>query len=300
MNIGWQLDEYLRVTLMLGRLWWANERPSDVAEERLKFGAHPQQYVVLHYQRDPLRRKGPVIFFLHGGGWGHGNPSLFRFVGRFFAEAGYTAILGGYRLAPLHRFPRQIDDAYAGLTAGLRLASFRGLWPAPVIVAGQSAGAQLASLMLLDRDRLSARGLDQDSFAGLLLISGLLNFAHCQTLKDREMLYNFLGRRAHWPLADPIRFIRGDESVPVLCIHGERDLLVDRANSTTFVSQLNGNGEIYLVPDAYHTDLTNMFVQKMPATEMMLNWLERVGNTDRGPTQAAKEKAVQVANVALA
>jgi alpha-beta hydrolase superfamily lysophospholipase len=149
----------------------------------------------------------------------------------------------------------------------------------PVILAGQSAGAQLASLMLLDRERLSAQGLDQDTFAGLLLISGLLNFAHCQTLKGREMLFNFLGRRAHWPKADPIRFVRGDESVPVLCIHGERDMLVDRANSTTFVSQLNGNGEIYTVPDAYHTDLTNMFVEKMPVTDVMLNWLQRVGKS---------------------
>jgi acetyl esterase/lipase len=276
MNIAWQLDEYLRVTLMLARLWWANERPSDIVEERLKFGPHPNQYAVLHYQRDPLRRKGPLVFFLHGGGWQHGNAGLFRFVGRFFAQAGYPALIGGYRLAPLNKFPRQLDDAYAGLKAGLRLASFRGLWPAPVILAGQSAGAQLASLMLLERERLAAQGLDQASFSGLLLISGLLNFAHCQTLKDREMLYNFLGRRTHWPLADPIRFVRGDEKVRVLCIHGERDMLVDKANSTTFAEKLNGSAEVHLVPNAYHTDLTDMFVRDTPAARKTLEWLARM------------------------
>lgn len=276
MNLNWQVDETLRVSRMLTRILQANERRSDAAEQKLKFGAHPAQYVVLHYPRDPLRRKKALIFFLHGGGWGHGNPSLFRFVGRFFAEAGYPVILGGYRLAPAYKFPRQLLDAYAGLKAGLKLAAARGLWPAPVIAAGQSAGAQLASLMLLDRERLAAHGFNQGSFAGLLLISGLLNFAHCQTWKDREMLTNYIGRRADWPKADPIRFIRGDETVPVLCIHGERDMLVDSANSTTFVNKLNGNGEIYMVPDAYHTDLTAMFVEPLPATEMVLGWLERV------------------------
>jgi acetyl esterase/lipase len=277
MNIAWQMDEYLRVSRMLAGIAWANERPSQVVETRLNFGAHPQQFVVLHYPRDPLCRKKPLIFFLHGGGWGHGNPSMFRFIGRFFAEAGYPAILGGYRLAPAYKFPRQIDDAYAGLKAGLKLAASRGLDTDSVILAGQSAGAQLASLMLLDRDRLASQGFDQSSFAGLLLISGLLNFAYCQTWKDRDMLHNYLGKQANWPKADPIRFVRGDESVPVLCIHGERDILVDSANSTTFISKLNGNGEIYIVPDAYHTDLTAMFLERLPATEVMLRWLGRMG-----------------------
>jgi acetyl esterase/lipase len=281
MRLDWQIDEYLRVTRMLGRIWWANQGRGRTMEERLKFGPHPQQYVVLHYQHAPAARRRPLLFFLHGGGWGHGNAGLFRFVGRFFAEAGYTTILGGYRLAPRHKYPRQLEDAYAGLAAGLRLASFRGLWPAPLVLAGQSAGAHLASLMLLDRARLAARGLDQDSFSGLLLISGLLNFDRCRTLKNRQMLYNFLGRRLHWPQADPIRFVRGDETVPVLCIHGERDMLVEPANSTTFVDRLNGSGQVHIVPEAYHTDLTRMFVEHMPVTDVMLGWLERVGDTGR-------------------
>jgi acetyl esterase/lipase len=280
MNLTWQLDEYLRVSGMLPRVAWANERRSEASEQKLKFGAHPSQYVVLHYPANRHHRMKPVIFFLHGGGWGYGNPSLFRFIGRFFAESGYPAILGGYRLAPQNKFPRQLDDAYAGLKAGLKLAASRGLWPAPLILAGQSAGAQLASLMLLDRDRLAAQGLHQASFAGLLLVSGLLNFAYCQTWKDREMLVNYIGRRADWPKADPIRFVRGDETVPVLCIHGERDLLVDNANSTSFVNKLSRTGEIYIVPEAYHTDLTTMFVERTPATEIMLGWLERVGRGD--------------------
>ena len=276
MNLAWHLEEYLRVSRMLGKIAAASERRSRVIEKKLKFGAHPQQYVVLHYLRESVNQKRPIIFFLHGGGWGHGNPGMFRFIGRFFAEAGYPVILGGYRLAPRYKFPSQLEDAYAGLRVGLGLAASRGLETDSVILAGQSAGAQLASLMLFDRQSLERHGFSQNNFSGLLLVSGLLNFDYCRSWKDQNMLRNYLGKRDHWSRADPIHFVQGDETVPVLCIHGERDFLVDKANSTTFVSRLNGNREIYLVPGGYHTDLTRMFLEHLPATEVLLQWLERL------------------------
>jgi acetyl esterase/lipase len=276
MKFAWQLDESLRVSRMMLMIVAANERRGRTMEKKLKYGAHPQQFLVLHYPCGPVHQQKPLLFFLHGGGWGHGNPAVFRFIGRFFAEAGYPVILGGYRLAPLHKFPDQLEDAYAGLKAGLQLAASHGLRTDSVILAGQSAGAQLASLMLLDRWNLQAHGFTQESFAGLLLVSGVLNFDHCRTLKDRIMLQNFLGSPANWSRADPIRFIRGDETVPVLCIHGERDMLIDNVNSTSFIDRLNGTGEIYLAPRAYHTDLTSMFLENIPATEIMLGWLRRL------------------------
>jgi acetyl esterase/lipase len=271
-----QLEEYLRVSGMLSKLFLANERRSQVVEKRVRFGAHRQQFVVLHYRLEMAGQGKPIIFFLHGGGWGHGNAGLFRFIGRFFSQAGYPVILGGYRLAPRYKFPSQLEDAYNGLAAGLRLAAARGLDTSSVIAAGQSAGAQLASLMVLDRANLRGHGFDLHSFAGLLLISGLLNFAYCRNWKDRDMLNKYLGRHTDWERANPINFIRGDETIPVLCIHGERDLLVDKWNSISFIRKLDRTGEIYLSPKAYHTDLTSMFLEDRVSTRVLLRWLERV------------------------
>lgn len=276
MKLSWQLDESLRVSRIMLMILAANERRGHTVEIKRKFGVHSHQYVILHYPVEAVQQKKPILFFLHGGGWGHGNPSVFRFIGRFFAEAGYPVIIGGYRLAPRHKFPDQLEDAYAGLKAGLQLASSRGLKIGSVILAGQSAGAHLASLMFFDRPELQRHGFTQNSFSGLLLISGVLNFKQCKTLKDRIMLQNFLGRSTDWSRADPIRFVQGDETVPVLCIHGERDMLIDNVNSTSFINRLKGNGEIYLVPDSYHTDLTRMFLEHIPVTGIMLNWLQRL------------------------
>ena len=275
MKLSWQLEEYLRVSAMFLDVLVENERRGAWIEERLKFGAHPHQYLLFIRPRE-IHPQKPLVYFLHGGGWSHGHPSMFRFIGHFFARAGYPVILGGYRLTPLHRFPRQLDDAFDGLAAGRKLASSRGLGAGPVILAGQSAGAQLASLMLLDAESAQRHGLRREDCAGLLLVSGLLNFEYCQTLKDRYMLWKLLGSPSTWGRADPIRFARGDETVPVLCIHGERDILVDNRNSVSFINRLNHTGEIYLAPGGYHSDLTGMFLTRTPSTEIVLRWLERV------------------------
>jgi acetyl esterase/lipase len=278
MALLWRLEEYVRVSGMLLKLVLANERRSRILEEKLRYGRNPQQFILLFCPRDSAHRLRPLIFFLHGGGWGHGNPRMFRFIGRFFARAGYPVVLGGYRLAPLHRFPKQNEDAYAGLKAGLQLAARRGLRTDKVILAGQSAGAQLVSLMLLDRDSLRKNGFARENFCGLLLISGLLDFRYCRNWKDRSMLRNYLGRSSRWPIADPIRYVQGDESVPVLCLHGEADPLVDKANSISFVQKLNANGrnlaELYLVKGSHHSDLTAMFLERLPVTNRMLGWLD--------------------------
>ena len=280
MHLKWQLEEYWRVSLMLVKLIIANESRKEIVREKFSFGRNAQQYILFFYPREKSARKKLLIFFLHGGGWGHGNPGMFSFIGRFFAEAGYPVILGGYRLAPRYKFPKQLDDTYAGLKAGMQLAAKRGLPTDKIVLAGQSAGAQLASLMLLDRISLHKNQLNQNDFCGLLLISGLLDFWYCQNKKDLIMLKNYLGKPSRWPSADPIRYVQGDEAVPVLCLHGEEDLLVDKANSISFVKKINQKdrriAELYLVDGQHHSDLTMMFLYKLPATEKLLRWLNEV------------------------
>jgi acetyl esterase/lipase len=283
MALLWQLEEYVRVSGMLLKLLLANERRSRIIEKKVRFGRNEQQYILFLFPRKPSTKKKPLIFFLHGGGWGHGQPRMFRFIGRFFARAGYPVALGGYRLAPRHKFPKQLEDAYAGLNAALRLAAQRGLEVDRAVLAGQSAGAQLAALMLLDRVSLRKYQLSQEQFCGLLLISGLLDFWYCQSRKDRRMLRNYLGKPNQWPNADPVRYIQGDETVPVLCLHGEQDPLVDKANSVSFVHKINEKGqkvaELYLVEGSHHADLTSMFLDKLPVTGRMLEWLDGLDRT---------------------
>jgi acetyl esterase len=97
-----------------------------------------------------------VFIYYHGGGWViGGNLDDFDVLGRKLAAAtGCAVVLVNYRLAPEHRYPTAVDDAYAALewvAAGVTEIAGADV---PVIVGGDSAGGNLAAIMTQrSRDR---------------------------------------------------------------------------------------------------------------------------------------------------
>ena len=103
----------------------------------------------------PLERPAGVIVYYHGGGWVLGSIEETDTVARKLAERTSCAVvLVGYRLAPERRYPTAVDDAWAALAwVGERLDGIAGP-RAPLFVAGDSAGGNLAAVMALRaRDR---------------------------------------------------------------------------------------------------------------------------------------------------
>jgi acetyl esterase/lipase len=105
----------------------------------------------------------PVLYFMHGGGFfcnDHrtGLDQLLDMAERF----GATLISVGYRLAPEHPYPAQINDAYAGLLWAADHANELGIDPERIVVTGRSAGGGLsAALALTVRDKGGPRLLGQ-------------------------------------------------------------------------------------------------------------------------------------------
>ncbi|MEY9849033.1 acetyl esterase/lipase [Streptacidiphilus sp. BW17] len=105
----------------------------------------------------------PALYYLHGGGFycnDHrlGLNQLLETAERF----GATLISAGYRLAPEHRYPAQIDDAYTGLLWVADHADELGIDPERIVVTGNSAGGGLgAALALTVRDKGGPRLLGQ-------------------------------------------------------------------------------------------------------------------------------------------
>ncbi|AXI80898.1 alpha/beta hydrolase [Peterkaempfera bronchialis] len=96
----------------------------------------------------------PVVVYLHGGGWMTGSIDHMDPVCRALASEAESVVLNvGYRLAPEHPFPAALDDAWAVTAwAAANAASFGGD-PARLAVAGDSAGANLATVVaMLARD----------------------------------------------------------------------------------------------------------------------------------------------------
>jgi acetyl esterase len=85
----------------------------------------------------------PTIVYFHGGGWVLGGLDTHRGVAeRLCVQAGAVVVAVAYRRAPEHAFPAAFDDCHA---AAVDIAARSSEFGAgPLVVAGDSAGAQLA------------------------------------------------------------------------------------------------------------------------------------------------------------
>jgi monoterpene epsilon-lactone hydrolase len=83
-----------------------------------------------------------VLVYFHGGGFVSGSKDSHRKVAAHLAKAaGVRALIPDYRLAPVHPFPAQLDDArslYDWLLA-------KGHQPSKIALAGDSAGGNIAT-----------------------------------------------------------------------------------------------------------------------------------------------------------
>lgn len=125
----------------------------------------------------------PVMLYFHGGGYRLGAPEPWAaFADSLRAATGCTLVVPDYRLAPEHPFPAALHDAaalYACLSAD-----------APIVVAGDSAGAGLAAALALATYRAKVRPP-----GALVLISPMLDLrAEDETYESRAGTDRFFSR----------------------------------------------------------------------------------------------------------
>jgi acetyl esterase len=91
-----------------------------------------------------------IIVYYHGGGWVLGTIEDSDLLGRQLAQrTGCVVVLVDYRLAPEYRYPVAVDDSWAALQwVSARVEELAGR-PVSLVVAGDSAGGNLAAIMAL-------------------------------------------------------------------------------------------------------------------------------------------------------
>jgi len=115
--------------------------PADVDAYDLSIGDRPARRI-----RTPGVREDRGTLYLHGGGYVMGSLNTHHELMGRIARATNAQVLGlDYRLAPEHPYPAAVDDAVAAYQWILE----RGIAPANVVIAGDSAGGGLAVATLL-------------------------------------------------------------------------------------------------------------------------------------------------------
>lgn len=97
------------------------------------------------YRRRDLSGPRPVVLYIHGGGFRILSKKSHAGLALHFARRGFIAANINYRLAPKHRYPAAIEDACRAYTWLVENISAFGGDPSRIVVAGESAGANLAT-----------------------------------------------------------------------------------------------------------------------------------------------------------
>ena len=125
-------------------------------------------------------RPYPLLFYLHGGGWHLGDKRSPTRICKCFAHEGYLVLNINYRLAPGCGLFEQVSDVGKAVLWGRENARKYGGDPERLALAGESAGAHLASIYAscaLDGDLSAALSIEEavppDSVKGLLLFYGV-------------------------------------------------------------------------------------------------------------------------------
>jgi acetyl esterase len=96
----------------------------------------------------------PACVYFHGGGWVLGRLDHYdSLCSQIANQSGWTLISVDYRLAPEHKFPIPVLDCWTTLQAVFANSAWLRIDPSRIVVAGDSAGGNLAAVVsLLARD----------------------------------------------------------------------------------------------------------------------------------------------------
>lgn len=111
-----------------------------------RFIPGPTADLPIRIYRPTAASNAPAIVYFHGGGWVLNFLDIYdASLARLANQSGATIISVNYQKAPEHPFPIPFDDCYATLLWVIANSAEMNIDPTKIGVAGDSAGANLAS-----------------------------------------------------------------------------------------------------------------------------------------------------------
>ena len=215
----------------------------------IPYGGLPRQKLDVYTPEQP-RADGKSVVFFYGGSWDSGAKGDYLFVGQALAALGITTIIPDYRVYPEVRYPAFLDDGAAATAWAANKVGTGKLF-----VAGHSAGAYVAIMMVANTPYLAAAGVDRMKLPGGISIAGPYDFLPLTSRRLREI---FGGERRE---TQPIEYARAPLP-PLLLLHGTADTTVKPFNSERLAAawrKAGGKAELKVYPEVDHVDIVGSF-----------------------------------------
>jgi len=169
----------------------------------------------IYYPKDQSK-KHPGIALVHGGGWISGSKENEKYMAQELASKGYVAIAVGYRLSEVAKYPAAIDDVENAIKFLKKNKKKYSLNTKKMVVLGESAGAQIATLVSVKA---------KNKIQAIVNVDGIVSFIHPEAEESTYAAYWLDGDKnvnlKNWTEASPLEFV-GKNTPPTLFINSSQ------------------------------------------------------------------------------
>lgn len=204
----------------------------------IQYGDHPAQLLDV-WRRPDLPADAPVLLFVPGGAWVQGTRVLQgHTLLSHLVRQGWVCLTMDYRVSPVHRWPRHVQDVNAAIAWARANVDAYGGDRGFVAIAGCSAGGHLAALAGLTPGDERFRGeLDETADTSVDAVVGIYGRYDWEdrSTPTRRNFQSFLERvvvrrsQSRHPevfeAASPMARVHPG-APPFLLIHGEHDAII--------------------------------------------------------------------------
>ena len=185
-------------------------------------------------------KKYPGIAMVHGGGWISGSKENEKFMAMELASKGYVVIGIGYRLADVAKFPAGVEDIETGIQWLKKNHKKYSLNKKKMAVLGESAGAQIATLVGVRK---------KNKIQAIVNVDGIVSFIHPEAEESAYAAYWLDGDKEsnlkNWTEASPLEYV-DKNTPPTLFInssqprfHAGRDDMMKKLKSYNIYTELH-------------------------------------------------------------
>lgn len=213
-------------------------------------------------------KKIPAVIMIHGGGWRSGDRSQHYPLAESLAHLGYACFTPEYRLSTEALFPAAVYDIKAAIRWVKAHASTYNIDTAKIVIAGFSAGGELAAFMGTTANMPLFEGCDCNSgpttnVAAVIDIDGTLSFTNSESGEGDDSKhtsaatywfgYPKKGHEVLWEAASPLSYV-SRKTPPTLFINSGVDRM--HAGRKDYIDVLDSNhiySEVHTFEGAPHS-----------------------------------------------
>lgn len=254
----------------------------------------------LYRPRTAPARPGPLLVYVHGGGWVLGfRRWQGRLLIRRLVRSGWVAVSVQYRLSPWATWPDHIVDIKRAIAWSRRMAPSWGADPARIAISGNSAGGHLSALAAFTPSATRWQpGFETEDtrvqalvgWYGIYDLVAAVNGSSLWPSGALRRLWHLLvmkrsfgaAREAYTEASPATHF--GPHAPPTLLVHGALDTLVPVATARAFAEECErrvpGRVRYAEVPGAEHAFEVFTSRRAAIAVEAAALWLEETLQKD--------------------